>query len=77
MKAISLVGDVDEKHRLHVNVPAEVPAGEVRVIVLVPQDDAAGSNWTQGVASEWADELVDTQQDIYTVNDGQPVNARR
>ena len=36
MKAIELVGDIDEKHRLQADVPAEVPAGPLRLIVLLP-----------------------------------------
>ena len=77
MSAIELIGDVDEHHRLHVLVPNEVPAGQVRVIVLVPDEDDAGSVWQQGIAREWASELADPREDIYTINDGQPVNAPR
>ena len=29
--------------------------------------------WTAGVAQEWADELSDPEQDIYTLADGEPV----
>jgi hypothetical protein len=76
MKAIELIGQVDEHHRLHAEVPAEVPAGQVRVIVL-PSEDEAGSLWAQGIASEWSTELSDPREDIYTLDDGQPVNAAR
>lgn len=77
MKAIELVGDIDEQHRLQALVPDDVPAGPVRLIVLVPEEDEGGVAWMQGVAKEWADELQDTRQDIYTLQDGQPVNAPR
>ncbi len=76
MKAIELIGQVDDQHRLHAEVPAEVPAGQVRVIVL-PSEDEAGSLWAQGIASEWSAELSDPREDIYTLDDGQPVNAAR
>lgn len=76
MKAIELIGQVDEQHRLHAEVPAEVPTGQVRVIVL-PSEDEAGSLWAQGVAAEWSAELVDPREDIYTLDDGKPVNAAR
>ena len=75
MKAIELVGDIDEQHRLRAQVPEELPVGPVRVIVLLPEEDDAGSAWTPGVAREWADELADLREDIYTLDDGQPVNA--
>jgi hypothetical protein len=77
MKAIELIGDIDDQHRLQAQVPAEVPAGPVRLIVLLPDEDEAGVAWPQGVSKEWADELRDSRQDIYTLEDGQPVNAPR
>jgi hypothetical protein len=75
MKAIELVGDIDDQHRLHAQVPKELPAGQVRLIVLLPEDDAAGGVWAQGIADEWSAELKDDRQDIYTLDDGQPANA--
>ena len=33
MKAIELIGDVDEQHRLHAQVPTEIPVGQVRLIM--------------------------------------------
>jgi hypothetical protein len=77
MKAIELVGDIDEQHRLQAQVPEELPAGPVRLIVLLPDEDEGGSAWVQGVTREWSDELQDSRQDIYTLEDGQPVNAPR
>ena len=77
MKAIELVGDIDEQHRLQAQVPVDLPAGPVRLIVLLPEEDEGGVAWPRGVASEWSDELRDSRQDIYTPEDGQPVNASR
>jgi len=77
MKAIELIGDIDEQHRLRAQVPADLPAGPVRLIVLLPDEDDAGSAWAHGVAAEWEAELSDSRQDIYTLDDGQPVNAPR
>jgi hypothetical protein len=75
MKAIELLGDIDEKHRLQAEVPPEVPAGPVRLIVLLPDEDEAGTTWQQGVARDWSEELQDSREDIYTLEDGQAVNA--
>ena len=77
MKAIELMGDIDEHHRLRAQVPEDLPAGPVRLIVLLPEEDEAGIAWAQGVAKEWADDLGDTRQDIYTLQDGQPINEPR
>jgi hypothetical protein len=75
MKAIELVGDIDDRHRLRADVPKDLPAGPVRLIVLLPEEDEAGTLWGAGLAREWSADLADSRQDIYTLEDGQPVNA--
>jgi hypothetical protein len=75
VKAIELVGDIGDRHRLHAQVPKELPAGQVRLIVLLPEEDETGALWAHGVAKEWSGELEDRRQDIYTLEDGQPVIA--
>jgi hypothetical protein len=77
LKAIELIGDVDEQHQLHARVPTEIPAGQVRLIVFLAGEDESGSLWANGVASEWSAELSDPREDIYTLDDGQPVKAAR
>jgi hypothetical protein len=77
MKFIELVGDIDEQHRLHAQVPMEIPAGQVRLIVFLRGEDEAGGLWADGVASVWSAELSDSREDIDTLEDGQPVNATR
>lgn len=52
-----------------------MPPGQVRVIVLVPEEDEAGKVWPERIAREWSFELNDPREDVYTVDDGQPVNA--
>jgi hypothetical protein len=75
MKAIELVGDIDAQHQLRAQVPKDLPAGQVRLIVLLPDEDDAGAAWASGVAKAWSADLGDPRQDIYTLEDGQPVNA--
>ena len=77
MKAIELIGNVDERHRLLAQAPEQIPAGPVRLIVLFADEDDGGEAWAHAVVQEWADELRDARQDIYTLEDGQPVNASR
>ena len=77
MKAIEVLGEIDEQHRLQAQVPEHFPAGSVRVIVLMPEEDDAGSAWAGGLSAEWSEELADSNQDVYTLDDGQPVNAPR
>jgi hypothetical protein len=77
MRAIELAGEIDEQHRLHAQAPEGLPSGPVRLIVLLPDEDDAGIAWGGGIAQEWAEELGDSRQDIYTLDDGQPLNASR
>lgn len=77
MRAVEVMGRVDEHQQIHAQVPAGLPAGPVRLIVLVPEEDEAGAVWMQGIAKEWAAELRDPREDIYTADDGSPVDAPR
>lgn len=63
MRAIELIAEVDAHHGLQIALPSSVPPGKVRVIVLTPdteEDDA------------WKAELLDSCEDIYTLEDGEP-----
>jgi len=75
MNTVKVTGNVDENQQLSARVPATVPPGPVMVfIVPVSQEDEVGDAWTKGIAQEWADELGDPDQDIYTLADGEPVD---
>jgi len=75
MNAVRINGHVDVQHRLSALVPDWIPPGPVTVLIVGHCDeDDAGEAWTSGVAREWADELSDTRQDIYTLSDGAPQN---
>jgi hypothetical protein len=59
MKAIELIGKVDDSHQLQVEIPETLPPGPVRIIVLIPEEDEAGAAWLHGIAYEWQEELND------------------
>ncbi len=44
----------------------------MKALEFVAEVDEA---WPQGIAHEWAAELADTREDIYTLADGEPVAA--
>ena len=47
-------------------------------MVLPPGDeDEAGDAWTSGIAREWAAELGDPREDLYTIADGEPIDGPR
>lgn len=72
MTVLRLKGRIDEQHQLLVAVPETVAPGPVEVMVLVdaPEEDDSGQSWSAGIAREWAAELADTREDIYTLSDG-------
>jgi hypothetical protein len=74
MKTIELVGQVDEQHRLSVEVPADVPPGPVKVIVELPdvEEDEDERSWSRAIAQSWANDWNDPREDIYTMDDGKP-----
>jgi hypothetical protein len=79
MKAFEFFAEVDAQRRVQIALPPTVMPGTVRIIVLAQETDEEETDalWMQGVAREWADELADTRQDIYTLEDGEPIDAAR
>lgn len=79
MKTIELIAEVDARHQLQATLPNNVLPGKVRVIVLTPEPDEDGSGraWMAGVSHEWASELLDPREDIYSLEDGEPIHAAR
>jgi hypothetical protein len=79
MPTIKVTGHVDEHHRLSAEVPPTVAPGPVEIIVVVPNagEDDAGQAWMAGIAREWAAELSDPREDIYTISDGEPIDGPR
>jgi hypothetical protein len=75
MDSIAIQGFVDDQHRLSALVPASVPPGPVTVIVATnAQEDDAGAAWMAGISAQWATDLADERQDIYTLADGEPID---
>jgi len=76
VEAIKVTGEIDDHGRLVATVPTSMKPGIVDVLVIPRSEsgeDEAGDDWMQGVAREWHDELADSRQDIYTLDDGAPV----
>ena len=79
MATISLIGRVDDQHRLVPTVPESIAPGPIEILLTVPtrDEDAAGSHWMQGVSQAWHHDLSDERQDIYTLADGVPTDEAR
>jgi hypothetical protein len=76
MDSVPIQGQVDEQHRLSAIVPGSVPPGPVTVWIAPTrqEEDDAGNAWSEGVARQWTDDLADPNQDIYSLDDGEPVD---
>ena len=77
MRAVSIVGEIDDDHQIRAEAPRDFPAGRVQLIVVRPDEDEAGAFWPWDLSQVWSDELGDVRQDLYTLEDGQPVDASR
>ena len=74
--AIELTGTINEHHQIQLDEPLPIDVSKrVRVIVLYSSDDEIGEKeWLQAAAKNSAfDFLNDTAEDIYTLDDGKPL----
>ncbi|MEX2171205.1 MAG: hypothetical protein WD851_17930 [Pirellulales bacterium] len=71
MTLSAVQGQVDEQHRLTAVLPDTVPPGPMTVWFSAASEDDAGTAWMDGIGQQWADDLSDPQQDIYTLADGE------
>lgn len=74
MDSFAVQGHIDDQHRLSAVVPESIPPGPVTVWLSTSQEDDAGIAWMAGIGLQWADELSDERQDIYTLSDGDAVD---
>ena len=75
MKAIEVVGTVDEKSQLHIDEPLPIPGPRrVRIIVLFPGEKEMDEiEWLRAASANPAFEfLKDPAEDIYKPTDGKP-----
>jgi hypothetical protein len=79
-RAIETTGIVDVHRHLLLNetLPIEGPK-KVRVIILLPEDDDFDeTEWLEAASGNPAfDFLKDSEEDIYSENDGKPFNHQK
>jgi hypothetical protein len=79
MQTIRLIGEIDDQHRLVASVPVSIPPGSVELLLITRTegDDDAGVQWAEGIGREWHNELSDSREDIFTLDDGVPADGPR
>lgn len=76
MAAIPIAGHVDQDRLLSAKVPESVPPGPVTILVVsATAQDETEDAWMSAVSREWNEQLSDVRQDIYSLEDGDPVDA--
>jgi hypothetical protein len=78
MKAIEIKSQTDKTGRLKLDYKLDKAEKKVRILILFdenPNEDDEKKLWMNSVSTNPAFEyLKDTDEDIYTVNDGEPFN---
>ena len=80
VKAIEITGKIDSQHKLVLDEPIPViDPTRVKVIILVPEkSDIDEKEWIKAASTNPAfDFLKDPEEDIYTINDGEPFNDQK
>ncbi|HWG46556.1 MAG TPA: hypothetical protein VN688_27590 [Gemmataceae bacterium] len=77
MKSVELTGYVDEQHRLHVELPADVQPGPVKITMRPTSEEDEEGDWQSFINHSWAKDWSDPREDIYTLEDGKPSHESR
>jgi hypothetical protein len=70
MKTVELEGHVDSQHNLHIELPADIQPGPVKVTVQAMTADDGDGDWRALITQSWAKDWSDPREDIYTLEDG-------
>lgn len=75
MKAIETTGRFDEQGKLSIEFPLSLRNQKVKLIILIPEvEDIEEEEWLSAIQNNEAfDFLHDPEEDIYTIEDGRPI----
>lgn len=77
MQAVEAYGHIDSNGSLQINTPLPLKEGDVKVIIMYAENEEMTDEqlWIKSISANPAfDFLKDPQEDIYTLNDGKPLN---
>ena len=79
LKALEVMGTIDEQRRLHLDKPLPIIGpSRVRVILMLEETDIDEREWLRVAAMTPAfDFLREPEEDIYTLADGKPFYDQR
>lgn len=73
MKAIEVKGKIDEQGKLALEHNLSLRNKEVRVIILSEEDEEE-ELWLQSIGNNPAFDFLKDEEDIYTLEDGKPLD---
>ncbi len=77
MKAIEINSKTDKHGHLRINYPLNKKNSKVRVIILLIEDKESEEEklWMQSISNNPSfDFLKEPEEDIYSLDDGEPIN---
>jgi len=77
MKAIEINSKTDKHGHLKINYPLNKKNSKVRVIILLIEDNESEEEklWMQSISNNPSfDFLKEPEEDIYSLDDGEPIN---
>jgi len=79
MKAIEVVGTIEEGRVVRLDEPLPIAVGaRVRLIILVAEDEPSEQEWLRAARQGQAFEFLNTtEEDRYTLRDGKPFDDAR
>lgn len=72
-----LITEVGDTRQVQVTIPETIRTRQARIIILPYEPDEEAEAWMRALGREWHEELADERQDIYSLDDGEPIDATR
>lgn len=77
MKPIELIAHVDEQHRLHAELPTDIPPEPVKITLQIATEEDEERDWRAFINHSWAKDWSDPREDIYSLDDGKRKDDRQ
>lgn len=72
-----LITEIGADRKVQITLPESIQTPCARIIILPMEPEEDPMQWSRAIGREWYDELADERQDIYTLEDGEPLDAKR
>jgi len=78
IESVCVIGTVDERHRLSADLPASVPPGPAKTVVVLASDqELSAAQWSASVGRMWALDWDDPREPNYDVETAEPADGAR